>query len=52
MGVAIPFAGNLPDTGTEPRSPPSQADSLPSEPPEKSYCLNLRNNKYKLTNNA
>ena len=27
--------GDLPDTGLEPRSPALQADSLPSEPPEK-----------------
>ena len=33
--VAIPFSGDLPDPGTEPRSPALQADSLPSEPPGK-----------------
>ena len=44
--------GGLPDTGTEPRSPALQADSLPSESPEESYCLDLRNSKDKLTNNA
>ena len=30
--VAIPFSGNLPDPGIEPRSPTLRADSLPSEP--------------------
>ena len=29
--VAIPFPRERPDTGTEPVSPASQADSLPSE---------------------
>ena len=29
--VAIPFPGNLPNPGIEPRSPALQADSLPSE---------------------
>ena len=29
------FQGNLPNPGIEPRSPALQADSLPSEPPEK-----------------
>ena len=33
--VAIPFPGDLPDPGIEPRPPSLQADSLPSEPPEK-----------------
>ena len=34
---ALPFPspGDLPDPGIEPRSPPLQADSLPSEPPGK-----------------
>ena len=31
--VAIPFSGDLPDPGIEPRSPALQADSLPLEPP-------------------
>ena len=31
----VPPPGDLPDPGTEPRSPASQADSLPSEPPGK-----------------
>ena len=34
--VAIPFSGDLPDSGIEPESPTLQADSLSSEPPEKS----------------
>ena len=33
--VAIPFPGNLPNSGTEPESPALQADSLLSEPPGK-----------------
>ena len=31
--VAIPYSRARPDPGIEPRSPASQADSLPSEPP-------------------
>ena len=34
-GLPGPPPGDLPNTGTEPRSPTLQADSLPSEPPEK-----------------
>ena len=33
--VAIPFSGDLPDPGIEPRSLALQADSSSSEPPEK-----------------
>ena len=33
--VAIPFPGDLPNPGIEPRSPALQADSLTSEPSEK-----------------
>ena len=33
--VAIPFPGDLPDPGIEPRSPALQVDSLPSELPGK-----------------
>ena len=40
--VAIPFSGDLPDSGIEPRSPALQADSLQSEPTEK---LETDNNK-------
>ena len=32
-GLPFPSPGDLPDPGTEPRSPALQADSLPSEPP-------------------
>ena len=34
-GLLFPSPGDLPDTGIEPRSPASQADSLPSELPGK-----------------
>ena len=34
-GLPFPFPGDLPDPGIEPKSPAFQADSLPSEPPEK-----------------
>ena len=33
--IAISFSGDLPDPGSEPRSPALQADALPSEPPGK-----------------
>ena len=33
--VAFPSPGDLPNSGTEPRSPALEADSLPSEPPGK-----------------
>ena len=33
--VAMPSSRDLPNLGTEPRSPSLQADSLPSEPPNK-----------------
>ena len=33
--VAIPFSGDLPNLGIEPRSPALQADSFLSEPPGK-----------------
>jgi len=36
-GLPFPSPGDLPDPGIESRSPALQADSLPSEPPEKSY---------------
>ena len=32
-GLPFPSPGDLPDPGTEPKSPALQADSLPSEPP-------------------
>ena len=34
-GVPFPSPGHLPNPGMEPRSPPLQADSLPSELPGK-----------------
>ena len=34
-GQPFPFPGDLPNPGTEPRSPELQADSLSSEPPGK-----------------
>ena len=34
-GLPLPSPGDLPDPGIEPGSPALQADSLPSEPPEK-----------------
>ena len=39
--IAIPFLGDLPNPGIKPRSPALQADSLPSEPPVKSYLLDM-----------
>ena len=39
--IAIPFLGDLPNPGIEPRSPALQADSLPSEPPGKPYLLDM-----------
>ena len=36
-GLSCPPPGDLPNPGTEPRSPTMQADSLPSEPPRKPY---------------
>ena len=41
-GLPCPLPGNLPNLGTEPRSPALQADSLPSEPrgkPKESQVL-------------
>ena len=45
-GLPFPFPGDLPNLGTEPRSPAFQADSLLSEPPgsptkTKSFQMNL-----------
>ena len=34
-GLPFPSPGHLPDPGIEPRSPASQADALPTEPPGK-----------------
>ena len=36
-GLLFPSPGDLLDTGIEPGSPTLQADSLPSEPPGKTY---------------
>jgi len=36
-GLPCPPSGDLPNPGTEPRSPALQADSLPSEPPGYTY---------------
>ena len=36
-GLPFPSPGDLPDPGIEPRSPPLQADALPSEPPGKPH---------------
>ena len=38
-GLPCPPPGDLPNPGTEPRSPALQTDSLPSESPGKSYVL-------------
>ena len=34
-GLPFPSPGDLPNPGIEPKSPALQADTLPSEPPEK-----------------
>ena len=39
---SLPSPGDLPDPGTEPRSPTLQAGFLPSEPPGKSPFLFLK----------
>ena len=41
-GLPIPSAGDIPDQGTEPRSPALQANSLSSEPPGKSQFQNFQ----------
>ena len=40
-GLPCPPPGDLPDPGTEPRSPVLQANSLPTEPPGK-HALSIR----------
>ena len=40
-GWLFPSPGDLPDPGTEPRSPALQADSLPSEPAGKLYIITI-----------
>ena len=37
-GLPFPSPGDRPNSGTEPRSPALQADSLPSEPKGKPLC--------------
>ena len=44
--LPFPSPGNLPDPGIEPKSPRLQADSLPSEPPEKPVATMQREIKY------
>ena len=39
--VAFLSPGDLPNPGVEPRSPASQADSLPAEPPGKPWCFSV-----------
>ena len=41
-GLPFPSPGDLPDPGIEPGSPASQADALPSEPPEEPQVLCTR----------
>ena len=43
-GLPFPSPGDLPNLGTEPRSPALQEDALPSEPPGKS-CHTQRSTK-------
>ena len=38
-GLPFPSPGDLPNPGMEPGSPELQADSLPSEPPGKSWYV-------------
>ena len=38
-GVPFPSPGDLPDPGTEPRSPALRADVLQSEPPREAFYL-------------
>ena len=40
-GLPFPSSGNLPDPGIKPRSPTLQADPLPSEPPGKSWVIEV-----------
>ena len=42
-GLPLPSPGDLPNPGIEPRSAALQADTLPSEPPGKTFsCLTLK----------
>ena len=38
-GLPFPFPGYLPDPGIEPGSPALQADSLPTQPPGKTFII-------------
>ena len=40
-GLPFPSQGDLPDPGSEPRSPTLQADTLPSEAPGKPQILSI-----------
>ena len=40
-GLPYPSPGDLPDPGIESRSPSSQADALPPEPPQHTYMLHI-----------
>ena len=43
-GLPFPSPGDLPDAGTEPRSPALQADGLTSEPPGKPLWQKVKRN--------
>ena len=45
-GLPFPSSGNLPNSGIKPGSPELKEDSLPSEPPDKTY-KGQANNVYK-----
>ena len=40
--MPFPFPGDLPNPGTEPRSPALQVDTLPSEPPAAAAAKSLQ----------
>ena len=42
-GLPFPSPGGLPDPGSEPGSPASEADALPSEPPGKPLATEQHN---------
>ena len=42
--VAVPFSGDIPNPGIEPRSPALQVDSLQCEPPGKPFLVITENN--------
>ena len=41
-GLPVPSPGDFPNPGIEPGSPSLQADSLPSEPQEKPFCIVIK----------